>query len=54
MVIKKDFFIEKETNFMMTKHHSSLLFQMLKENHFLFPCVYLVQHSKGQNNMECR
>lgn len=34
MVIKQDFFIEKETNFMMTKHHSSLLFQMLREKHF--------------------
>lgn len=31
MVIKQDFFIEKETNFMVKNHHSSLLFQMLKE-----------------------
>lgn len=40
MVIKQDFFIEKEANLVMTKHHSSLLFQMLKEKYFLFSCVY--------------
>lgn len=34
MVIKQDFFIEKETNFMVTKHPSSLLLQMLKDKHF--------------------
>lgn len=37
MVIKQDFFIEKETNFMMTKHHSSLLFQVFRKKHFYFP-----------------
>lgn len=40
MVIKQDFFIEKEANLVMTKHHSSLLFQMRKEKYFLFSCVY--------------
>lgn len=47
MVIKQDFFIERETNSVMTKQHSSLLFQKLKKkkkkHNFYFPCVYLVQ-----------
>lgn len=46
MVIKQDFFIEKETNFMMTKHQQLLALSGAQEKPFLFPCVYLVQHSK--------
>lgn len=48
MVIKQNFFIEKETNFMVTKHHSSLLSDAQGKT-LLILCVYLVQHSK-----ECR